>query len=163
MNKTYLNEFHQRNNGHLVDFAGWEMPINYGSQINEHNTVRADVGIFDVSHMAVFDFYGSNQVEFLKYLIPNDVTKILDSKRALYSPLLNERGGILDDLIVYHLGNENFRIISNCGTREQNYACFQKVASEFDVQIDFKSDASIIALQGPNSCLLYTSPSPRDP
>ena len=56
MNKTYLNEFHQRNNGHLVDFAGWEMPINYGSQINEHNTVRADVGIFDVSHMAVFDF-----------------------------------------------------------------------------------------------------------
>jgi aminomethyltransferase len=151
MNKTYLNEFHQRNNGHLVDFAGWEMPINYGSQINEHNTVRADVGIFDVSHMAVFDFYGSNQVEFLKYLIPNDVTKILDSKRALYSPLLNEEGGILDDLIVYHLGNENFRIISNCGTREQNYACFQKVASEFDVQIDFKSDASIIALQGPNS------------
>ena len=151
MNKTYLNEFHQRNNGHLVDFAGWEMPINYGSQINEHNTVRADVGIFDVSHMAVFDFYGSNQVEFLKYLIPNDVTKILDSKRALYSPLLNENGGILDDLIVYHLGENNFRIISNCGTREQNYAWFKKIALGFDVQIDFKSDASIIALQGPNS------------
>ena len=137
MNKTYLNEFHRANKGHLVDFAGWEMPINYGSQINEHNSVRADVGIFDVSHMAVFDLYGSNQTEFLEYLIPNDVNKILDSKRALYSPLLNENGGILDDLIVYHLGGNNFRIISNCGTREQNYAWFKKIASEFDVQIDF--------------------------
>ena len=151
MNKTHLNKFHLENNGHLVDFAGWEMPINYGSQINEHNLVRTDVGIFDVSHMAVFDLLGSNQTEFLKFLIPNDVRKILDSKRALYSPLLNESGGILDDLIVYHLGNDNFRIISNCATREQNYAWFDKIASEFNVQIDFKSDASIIALQGPNS------------
>ena len=151
MNKTYLNEFHRANKGHLVDFAGWEMPINYGSQINEHNLVRTDVGIFDVSHMAVFDLYGSNQTEFLEYLIPNDVNKILDSTRALYSPLLNENGGILDDLIVYHLGENNFRIISNCGTREQNYAWFKKIASDFDVQIDFKSDASIIALQGPNA------------
>ena len=67
MNKTYLNEFHQRNNGHLVDFAGWEMPINYGSQINEHNTVREDVGLFDVSHMAVFDFVGDKQKDFFKY------------------------------------------------------------------------------------------------
>ena len=102
MNKTYLNKFHRVNKGQLVDFAGWEMPINYGSQINEHNLVRADVGIFDVSHMAVFDLDGSNQTKFLEYLIPNDVNKILDSKRALYSPLLNEDGGILDDLIVYH-------------------------------------------------------------
>ncbi|RPG43721.1 MAG: glycine cleavage system aminomethyltransferase GcvT [Gammaproteobacteria bacterium TMED112] len=151
MNKTYLNDFHRENKGNLVDFAGWEMPINYGSQINEHNLVRTDVGIFDVSHMAVFDLHGSNQTEFLKYLIPNDVTKILDSKKALYSPLLNESGGILDDLIIYHLGNGNFRIISNCGTREQNSAWFKKIASAFDVRVDFKSDASIIALQGPNS------------
>ena len=151
MKRTYLNEFHLKNNGHLVDFAGWEMPINYGSQINEHNLVRTNVGIFDVSHMAVFDFSGSNQVKFLKYLIPNDITKILDSKRALYSPLLNEEGGILDDLIIYHLGNNKFRIISNCATREQNYAWFKKIASEFGVDTNFKSDASIIALQGPNA------------
>ena len=143
MNKTYLNEFHRANKANLVDFAGWEMPINYGSQINEHNLVRTDVGIFDVSHMAVFDLYGNNQKEFLEYLIPNDVNKILDSTRALYSPLLNENGGILDDLIVYHLGENNFRIISNCGTREQNFTWFKKIASEFDVQIDFKSDATI--------------------
>ena len=151
MKRTYLNEFHLKNNGHLVDFAGWEMPINYGSQINEHNLVRTNVGIFDVSHMAVFDFLGGKQVEFLKYLIPNDVTKILDSKRALYSPLLNEEGGILDDLIIYHLGNNKFRIISNCATREQNYAWFKKIALEFGVDTNFKSDASIIALQGPNT------------
>ena len=137
MKRTYLNEFHLKNNGHLVDFAGWEMPINYGSQINEHNLVRTNVGIFDVSHMAVFDFLGGNQVEFLKYLIPNDVTKILDSKRALYSPLLNEEGGILDDLIIYHLGNNKFRIISNCATREQNYAWFKKIALEFGVDTNF--------------------------
>ena len=69
----------------MVDFSGWEMPINYGSQINEHNNVREDVGLFDVSHMAVFDFVGDNQKDFFKYLIPNDVEKILDHKRALYT------------------------------------------------------------------------------
>ena len=151
MKKTYLNEFHAENNGNLVDFSGWEMPINYGSQINEHNEVRANVGIFDVSHMAVFDFYGDNQIEFLRQLIPNDVNKILDSKRALYSPLLNENGGILDDLIVYHLGDKNFRIISNCATREQNNAWFKEKSKAFNVEVKFQEDASIIAIQGPNS------------
>ena len=73
----------------MVDFAGWHMPVNYGSQINEHNLVRSDVGIFDVSHMAVFDFHGKNQTNFLQHLLPNDIAKILPNKRALYSPLLN--------------------------------------------------------------------------
>ena len=151
MKKTYLNEFHANNGGQMVDFAGWEMPVNYGSQISEHKEVRENVGIFDVSHMAVFDFAGSRQVEFLKHLLPNDVNKILDSTRALYSPLLNDEGMILDDLIVYHLGNENFRIISNCGTRDQNNAWFKKMALNFDVAVDFKEEASIIALQGPKA------------
>ena len=151
MNKTYLNEFHAQNNGNLVDFSGWEMPINYGSQIIEHNEVRTNVGIFDVTHMAVFDFCGDNQVEFLRYLIPNDVNKILDSKRAIYSPLLNETGGILDDLIVYHLGDRNFRIISNCATRDQNNDWFKDKAKAFNVEVKFQDDASIIAIQGPNS------------
>jgi len=151
MKKTYLNEFHSTHDGNLVDFSGWEMPINYGSQINEHNEVRTNVGIFDVSHMAVFDFSGDNQVEFLKKLLPNDVTKILNSKRALYSPLLNENGGILDDLIVYHTGNNHFRIISNCATRQQNNDWFNEKAKQFEVKVNFQENASIIAIQGPNS------------
>ena len=113
MKKTYLNEFHSAHNGNLVDFSGWEMPINYGSQINEHNEVRANVGVFDVSHMAVFDFLGDNQVEFLRKLLPNDVNKILNDERALYSPLLNENGRILDDLIVYHTGDNSKIIITS--------------------------------------------------
>ena len=151
MNKTYLNKFHHDHGGQMVDFSGWEMPINYGSQINEHNTVREDVGLFDVSHMAVFDFVGDNQKDFFKYLIPNDVEKILDHKRALYTPLLNHDGKILDDLIVYHKGDENFRIISNCATRNQNNKWFKEIASKFSVDVNFHQDASIIAVQGPNS------------
>ena len=88
MKKTYLNEFHVNNGGQMVDFVGWEMPVNYGSQISEHKEVRENVGIFDVSHMAVFDFAGSRQVEFLEHLLPNDINKILASRRALYSPCL---------------------------------------------------------------------------
>ena len=157
MNKTYLNEFHSAHNGNLVDFSGWEMPINYGSQINEHNEVRANVGVFDVSHMAVFDFLGGNQVEFLRKLLPNDVNKILNAKRALYSPLLNENGRILDDLIVYHTGNNNFRIISNCATRQQNKLWFNENAKQFGVEVNFQENASIIAIQGPNSAKILSS------
>jgi len=135
----------------MVDFAGWEMPINYGSQITEHNLVRQNVGVFDVSHMAVFDLHGDNQISFLEKLLPNDINKIKSVKKALYSPLLNYEGGILDDLIVYHLGNSKFRIVSNCATREQNNKWFNKISSEFNVEVDFKSDYSIIALQGPSS------------
>jgi len=151
MKKTYLNSFHSENGGSMVDFAGWHMPVNYGSQINEHNLVRSDVGIFDVSHMAVFDFHGKNQTSFLQHLLPNDIAKILPNKRALYSPLLNNAGGILDDLIVYHLGDEKYRIISNCATREQNFEWFKEIAANFSVEVIFHSEASIIALQGPKS------------
>jgi aminomethyltransferase len=157
MKKTYLNKFHAINGGNLVDFSGWEMPINYGSQINEHNEVRSNVGIFDVSHMAVFDFTGANQVEFLRELLPNDVNKILESAKALYSPLLNKEGGILDDLIVYHLGNNNFRIISNCATREQNNSWFTEAANKYNVGVNFKENASIIAIQGPESNKVLSS------
>ena len=151
MKKTFLNKYHHENGGHMVDFSGWEMPINYGSQISEHLSVRENVGMFDVSHMAVFDLDGNEQLDFLKSLLPNDVSKIVDKKRALYSPLLNHDGGILDDLIVYHLGGLNFRIISNCATRDQNLNWFNEISSGFDVTIDFKSDYSIIAIQGPSS------------
>lgn len=151
MKKTYLNAFHKSAGGSLVNFSGWEMPINYGSQINEHNEVRTNAGVFDVSHMAVFNLSGSQQVDFLKSLLPNDVSKILHSKRALYSPLLNEEGMILDDLIVYHLGGNNFKIISNCATRKQNEDWFRQRSNTFDCEVKLQNDSSIIALQGPKS------------
>ena len=150
MNKTILFEQHKNLGAKMVDFGGWSMPINYGSQINEHKVVRSDVGIFDVSHMSVFDLSGSEQEEFLKYLLPNDVNKIKNSGRALYSPLLNNDGGILDDLIVYNLGT-HYRIISNCATRSQNHDWFLKQSKNYDVKIKLMSDLSIVAIQGPNS------------
>ena len=150
MNKTTLFEQHKNLGAKMVDFGGWSMPINYGSQINEHKVVRSDVGIFDVSHMSIFDLSGSEQEEFLKYLLPNDVNKIKNSGRALYSPLLNNDGGILDDLIVYNLGT-HYRIISNCATRSQNHDWFLKQSKNYDVKVKLMSDLSIVAIQGPNS------------
>ncbi|MBL6903206.1 MAG: glycine cleavage system aminomethyltransferase GcvT [SAR86 cluster bacterium] len=150
MNKTTLFEQHKNLGAKMVDFGGWSMPINYGSQINEHKVVRSDVGIFDVSHMSIFDLSGSEQEEFLKYLLPNNVNKIKNSGRALYSPLLNNDGGILDDLIVYNLGT-HYRIISNCATRSQNHDWFLKQSKNYDVKIKLMSDLSIVAIQGPNS------------
>jgi aminomethyltransferase len=150
MNKTRLYEKHIELNAKMVDFSGWSMPINYGSQINEHNAVRSHVGIFDVSHMTVFDLSGSEQVNFLRKLLPNNVDKIKDSQKALYSPLLNESGGILDDLIVYNLG-ENFRIISNCATSSQNNSWFVEKSKSYDVDIYKNKEVSIIAVQGPKS------------
>ena len=150
MNKTTLFAEHEKLGAKMVDFGGWSMPINYGSQINEHKIVRSDVGIFDVSHMSIFDLDGSEQEKFLKYLLPNDVSKIKNSGRALYSPLLNKDGGVLDDLIVYNLGT-HYRIISNCATRAQNHDWFVRQCESYDVNIRFMSNLSIIAIQGPQS------------
>ena len=150
MNKTDLFQEHINLGAKMVDFGGWNMPINYGSQINEHKTVRSNVGIFDVSHMSVFDLHGSEQIDFLRNLLPNDVAKISSPNRALYSPLLDESGGIMDDLIVYNLGS-HYRIISNCATSSQNHKWFKKHSEDYDVEVTFRKDLSIIAVQGPNS------------
>ena len=156
MNKTTLYDEHIKLGAKMVDFGGWSMPINYGSQINEHKIVRSNVGIFDVSHMSVFDLSGSEQEKFLKNLLPNDVQKISAPGRALYSPLLNEAGGILDDLIVYNLG-DHYRIISNCATYSQNHEWFTKQSDNYDVNIEFMNNFSIIAVQGPNSTNILKS------
>jgi len=150
MNKTDLFQEHIKLGAKMVDFGGWNMPINYGSQINEHKNVRSNVGIFDVSHMSIFDLNGSEQVDFLRNLLPNDVAKISNPNRALYSPLLDESGGIMDDLIVYNLGS-HYRIISNCATSSQNHNWFKKHSEDYDVEVTFRKDLSIIAIQGPNS------------
>jgi len=150
MNKTPLNKSHIELGAKMVNFSNWEMPISYSSLIEEHNAVRTSAGIFDVSHMSVFDFDGDNQVAFFKKIFANDIKKIYKDNKAIYGALLNEEGGILDDLIIYHANNK-FRLVSNCSTREQNKQWLEKHAVEFGVKIMERSDMGILAIQGPDA------------
>ena len=150
MNKTPLNKSHIELGAKMVNFSNWEMPISYSSLIEEHNAVRNTVGIFDVSHMSVFDFDGGNQVAFFEKIFANDIKKIYKDNKAIYGALLNEEGGILDDLIIYHANNK-FRLVSNCSTREQNRQWFEKHAVEFGVKVMERSDMGILAIQGPDA------------
>jgi aminomethyltransferase len=150
MNKTPLNKSHIELGAKMVNFSNWEMPISYSSLIEEHNAVRNTVGIFDVSHMSVFDFDGDNQVAFFEKIFANDIKKIYKDNKAIYGALLNEEGGILDDLIIYHANNK-FRLVSNCSTREQNRQWFEKHAVEFGVKVIERSDMGILAIQGPDA------------
>jgi aminomethyltransferase len=106
----------------MVDFGGWDMPINYGSQIEEHHAVRRDAGMFDVSHMTVVDLRGPRTREFLRFLLANDVDKLKKPGKALYSCMLNEQGGVIDDLIVYFIDESHFRIVVNASTRDKDLA-----------------------------------------
>jgi aminomethyltransferase len=150
MNKTPLHKSHIELGAKMVNFSNWEMPISYSSLIEEHNAVRNTVGIFDVSHMSVFDFDGDNQVAFFEKIFANDIKKISKDNKAIYGALLNEEGGILDDLIIYHANNK-FRLVSNCSTREQNRQWFEKHAIEFGVKVMERSDMGILAIQGPDA------------
>jgi len=150
MNKTQLHNAHIQLGAKMVNFSNWEMPINYSSLIEEHNAVRNAAGIFDVSHMSVFDFDGGNQIAFFKKIFANDIKKIYKDDKAIYGALLNEEGGILDDLIIYHANNK-FRLVSNCSTRKQNRQWFEKHALEFGVKVIERSDMGILAIQGPDA------------
>src|SRR3990172_9629212 len=110
LKRTPLNALHRRLGAKLVDFGGWEMPLHYGSQIEEHRRVRSEAGVFDVSHMLALDIGGAGSRAFLRYALANDVARLERSGRALYSCLLNERGCILDDLIVYFTGEFQYRV-----------------------------------------------------
>ncbi len=135
----------------MVDFGGWDMPVNYGSQIEEHHAVRQDAGIFDVSHMCVIDARGPRVREFLCRLIANDVAKLKDSGKALYSCMLNERGGVIDDLIVYFLDESFFRVVVNAGTRDKDLAWMRAIAAPFGVALTERVDLAMVAVQGPNA------------
>ena len=150
-NKTPLYDEHVADGGKLVDFAGWEMPINYGSQIEEHNTVRNDAGMFDVSHMTVVDLTGERTREFLRYLLANNVDRLTENGKALYSCMLNESGGVIDDLIVYFLEDDFFRMVVNAGTREKDLAWLRQQAVPFDVTVTERPELAMIAVQGPNA------------
>ena len=150
MNKTPLHKSHIELGAKMVNFSNWEMPISYSSLIEEHNAVRNSAGIFDVSHMAVFDFDGGDQIAFFEKIFANDIKKISKDNKAIYGALLNEQGGILDDLIIYH-ANDKFRLVSNCSTREQNKNWYGRHAAEFGVRVVERSDMGILAIQGPDA------------
>jgi aminomethyltransferase len=152
--KTALFATHQSMGGKLVDFGGWDMPLHYGSQIEEHNYVRHNAGMFDVSHMTVVDVKGEDAKAYLQYLLANDVAKIESVPgKALYSGMLNPHGGVIDDLIVYNMGGW-FRTVVNCGTREKDLAWMTKIATDFKVELTERTDLAMIAVQGPNAIAL---------
>jgi aminomethyltransferase len=149
--QTILNVTHRAAGAKMVDFGGWDMPLNYGSQIEEHHAVRRDAGMFDVSHMTVVDLHGSRTREFLRHLLANSVDKLKVPGKALYSCMLNERGGVIDDLIVYFLSEDFFRTVVNASTRDKDLAWIEKQARAFDVAVTERADLAMIAVQGPNA------------
>jgi aminomethyltransferase len=149
--KTPLYQTHVAAGARMVDFGGWDMPVHYGSQIEEHHAVRRDAGMFDVSHMLIADVRGVRARDFLRYLLANDVAKLKDPGKALYSCMLNERGGVVDDLIVYYVGGHGFRVVVNAGTREKDTAWLQRWGAPFQVDIKPRTDLAMIAVQGPNA------------
>jgi aminomethyltransferase len=151
MKQTPLYQAHLDAGGKMVDFGGWEMPLNYGSQLEEHNQVRHDAGMFDVSHMTVVDFKGSEAKKFLQILIANDVDKLKTQGKALYSCMLNETGGVVDDLIVYYQNNTDYRMVINAGTTDKDIAWIKTQAQGFKVRVEPKFDLAMIAVQGPNA------------
>jgi aminomethyltransferase len=149
--RTALFETHRDMGAKLVDFAGWEMPIHYGSQLEEHHHVRRDAGMFDVSHMTIVDLSGPRCREFLRHLLANDVAKLTVPGKALYTCMLNEQGGIIDDLIVYFFDEVNFRLVVNAATRAKDLAWIEKHAAAFDVRVTERDDLAMIAVQGPQA------------
>ncbi len=149
--RTPLYDTHVATNARMVDFGGWDMPVNYGSQIDEHHAVRRDAGMFDVSHMCVIDLHGNRVREFLRYLLSNDVGKLKTSGKALYSCMLNEHGGVIDDLIVYFMTDAWFRMVVNAGTRDKDIAWIKQYATAYNVEVKVRGDLAMIAVQGPNA------------
>ncbi|MCU7808498.1 MAG: glycine cleavage system aminomethyltransferase GcvT [Candidatus Thiodiazotropha sp. (ex Semelilucina semeliformis)] len=149
--QTVLYETHKSMGGKMVPFGGWDMPLHYGSQLEEHHQVRRDAGMFDVSHMTVVELKGPQAKPYLRYLLANDVDKLKTVGKALYSCMLNEQGGVVDDLIVYYLNDDWFRMVVNAGTTEKDLAWLEKQATDFDLTITPRRDLAMIAVQGPNA------------
>ncbi len=150
---TPLNALHRASGARMVDFGGFDMPLHYGSQVDEHHAVRRDAGMFDVSHMRVVDIQGDAPRAFLRRALANDVAKLTIPGKALYSCLLRDDGGVLDDLIAYFLREDFFRLVVNAATAEKDIAWLAALATrEFPgVRITPRADLAIIAVQGPSA------------
>jgi aminomethyltransferase len=149
--KTVLNDTHRALGARMVDFGGWDMPISYGSQIEEHHAVRRDAGMFDVSHMTVVDLHGARTREFLRHLLANNIDKLKVQGKALYSCMLDERGGVIDDLIAYFWTEDFFRLVVNAATRAKDLAWIEQQAKAFEVKVSERPDFAMIAVQGPSA------------
>ncbi len=149
--QTPLFEQHQACGARMVDFHGWMMPLHYGSQMDEHHAVRNDAGMFDVSHMTIVDLRGPRTREFLRHLLANDVAKLTQPGKALYTGMLNASAGVIDDLIVYFMSEDFFRLVVNSATREKDLAWIKQHAQPFGVELTERDDLALIAVQGPHA------------
>jgi aminomethyltransferase len=149
--RTPLFDTHVAEGARTVDFGGWDMPVNYGSQIEEHHAVRRDAGMFDVSHMCVVDLRGERVRDYLRRLLANDVAKLTLPGKALYSCMLRDDGGVIDDLIVYYMDDRWYRMVVNAGTRDKDLAWLRQQAEAFGVAVEPRFDLAMIAVQGPNA------------
>src|SRR5205085_2977291 len=150
---TPLNALHRAAGARMVDFGGWDMPVNYGSQIEEHHAVRRDTGLFDVSHMQVVDLEGAGAREFLRHALANDVAKLKTPGRALYSCMLTESGGVVDDLIAYFFREDWFRLVVNAGTAAKDIAWLEQLRDRLapGLKITPRRELAIVAVQGPRA------------
>lgn len=148
---TPLYDMHVALGAKMVDFGGWDMPLSYGSQIEEHHQVRRDAGMFDVSHMVILDLTGPAAQDYLRKLLANDVARLKQPGKALYSCMLNAQGGVLDDLIVYYVEDNHYRMVVNAATGEKDIAWMRHQAARYNVGIKEREDLAMIAVQGPNA------------
>ncbi|UXY15788.1 glycine cleavage system aminomethyltransferase GcvT [Chitiniphilus purpureus] len=158
--RTPLFDAHAAAAGKLVDFAGWSLPIHYGSQLREHETVRAGAGVFDVSHMTVIDVSGPQATAFLQRLLANDVARLGFEGKALYSAMLNPQGGVIDDLIVYRTAWD-YRLVVNAATRDKDLAWITEQAQPFGVTVDERPQLAMLAVQGPQARALTRAAAPQ--
>jgi aminomethyltransferase len=151
MHRTQLYDAHVAAGARMVDFVGWNMPINYGSQMDEHKAVRSDAGMFDVSHMTVVDIRGPQARDFLRYLLANDVAKLSVPGKALYSCMLNESGGVIDDLIAYYMEETWYRLVVNAATRDKGLAWLAKNGMAYSISLTEHFELAMLAVQGPQA------------
>lgn len=148
--QTALYNKHIEAGGKMVDFGGWDMPIHYGSQIQEHHAVRQQAGMFDVSHMTIVDVRGVDATAYLQKLLANDVARLQQTGKALYTAMLNHNGGVIDDLIVYRM-NGWYRTVVNCATREKDLEWMSAQSKGFDISLTERPELAMIAVQGPQA------------
>ncbi len=164
--QTPLFAEHQRLGARIVPFGGWDMPLHYGSQLEEHHAVRRDAGLFDVSHMRVVDLSGPDAQAFLRGLLANDVARLQAQGKALYSCMLNPEGGVIDDLIVYLRdppeAPTRYRLVVNAGTADKDLAWMRTQAQGQDLTIEPRTDLAMIAVQGPQARAKAATVMPED-
>ena len=149
--KTPLYDQHVAAGARIVDFGGWGMPLHYGSQKEEHHAVRQHAGVFDVSHMTIVDLAGERVRDCLRYLLANDVARLTVSGKALYTCMLNERGGVIDDLIVYFIDDTHYRLVVKAATREKDLAWIRRQADPFGLKVSERAELAMLAVQGPKA------------